>query len=208
MPVPKFRNDLTAEQVRQHLDYDPLTGIFTRCGTGVLAGCDSEGYVSISLYNRKYCAHRLAWLYVYGEWPTKQLDHINMDRSDNRIGNLREATTAQNSQNARCRIDNVSGVKGVAWDRSKGKWQVNIASQGIRHFIGRFDNLDDAAAAYENAARALHGEFANPARLGEGPPVDLGELGLLQPGAPTRNAQGPKRRGNRAQVDLVELGLL
>src|SRR5436190_23425691 len=104
---------LTQEKLKEVLDYDPETGLFTsRVSRGgrpasARAGCvTTKGYIKLSLCQKRYYAHRLAWLYVYGEWPSKQIDHINCVTDDNRIANLREATSAQNITNSRARRDN------------------------------------------------------------------------------------------------------
>jgi len=87
-------------------------------------------------------------------------DHINGNKLDNRHENLRACTTAENSKNARLRKDNKSGFKGVHWNKTQGRYQVNIRFNGRKLFLGYFDDIEKAALAYDEKARELHGRFA------------------------------------------------
>jgi hypothetical protein len=159
--------ELTAEYVRGILDYDPSTGVFAwrgvhaRCvRAGRIAGrINGKGYATISIRNKQRQAHRLAWLYVYGVWPdrTVHVDHINGNKSDNRIVNLRLATPAQNAQNRRKAID---GLKGATLHRRLGKWQAQITFEGKVLYLGLFSKETEAHDAYVSAARKYFGEFA------------------------------------------------
>lgn len=159
---------LTPEDLRRLLAYDADTGAFTwlvalsrRIRPGRKAGSlNGNGYVQIRVFGRIYAAHRLAWLYVHGEWPPEQIDHMNGDRADNRIANLRPATATQNHANMRRPRDNTSGSKGVYWDKANSKWVANVRIGGKTKYLGRFDRIEDAAAAYKNAAHKYFGEFA------------------------------------------------
>jgi hypothetical protein len=95
----------------------------------------------------------------HGKWPEHQVDHINGIRSDNRPGNLREATFAQNQQNRATPRNNTSGCKCVSWCKKTGSWRVAIKSNGKSHWIGQFKAFEDAKKAYEDAAKNLHGDF-------------------------------------------------
>lgn len=159
------RAALTAEDLRKHLVYDPLTGIFIwlprrwRRATGE-AGCiNSKGYRVIVINDRQYSAHQLAWLYVYGGWPKEELDHWDTDRSNNRIANLREAQPVENRANTQPR--SASGFKGVRkkWSR----WEASIVHQGKYRYLGTFDAPEEAAAAYHAKAVELYGDFARAA---------------------------------------------
>ena len=118
-----MQNLIDAPELRRLLSYDPKTGDFrwrVSRGGGVRAGdlagtLHSGGYWQIYVNNRLYLAHRLAWLYVYGKWPDKGIDHKNGIRTDNRICNLREATASQNGANKGRLTRNTSGFKGVSW---------------------------------------------------------------------------------------------
>lgn len=153
------------------LSYDPDSGEFrwkktlsVRAVAGKVAGClcKHSGYRSISVDRKIYMAHRLAWAFVYGEWPTLQIDHINRERSDNRIQNLRQATQRQNSANSGRRRNNRSGFKGVSWAAHVGKWaaQCRRPDNGPRH-IGFFETPELAHQAYVAVATAYYGEFAH-----------------------------------------------
>jgi hypothetical protein len=119
-----------------------------------------KGYLRISISGRDYKSHRLAWLIMTGSWPAKQIDHANLDKSDNRFVNLREATQSQNEANKRAYMNNTSGAKGVSWDKRRGKWVANIRRDGRQVHLGYFDTIEPAASAYERAAREINGEFA------------------------------------------------
>lgn len=128
---------------------------------GDLAGwVDTAGYRCIEVAGKGYKVHRVIWLIVYGRWPKKDSDHINGIRSDNRLSNLREATEAQNCQNARRRKDNSSGQKGVSWYPRYGKWRARIAVSKQDKLLGYFEKRSDAVQAYKKAALQHHGAFA------------------------------------------------
>ena len=163
---------ITVEELRTLLSYEPTTGIFVwrtkrpgrQCGDE--AGTpDSWGYIQIRLRGRRYAAHRLAWLYVHGEWPPSEIDHANGNPGDNRLVNLRPATKAQNNFNKRAPVTNKSGVKGVRWHTRHKKWVAEIRVNGKKKHLGCFDSLEKAAAAYRDEAIAHHGEFANTGYL-------------------------------------------
>jgi len=161
-------NDFTAERLRKLLNYDPKTGIFTWrvapvkwISPGDPAGySERSAYVRIGIFGRYYRAHRLAWLYVHGEWPPSMIDHINGDPSDNRLANLRVATASQNQGNAKPRKDNAYGTKGVTWHKSHKKWQARIVIDGKQTHLGHFADKQAAIETYRRAAEAQFGEFA------------------------------------------------
>lgn len=161
---------LTAERLREELVYDPDTGLFRRArdkGGGIKAGDraggkNGAGYVFIRVDGVKYQAHRLAWLYVHGEWPPADVDHCNRVKSDNRIGNLRLATDQQNLMNVPKRITNTSGYKGVSFRNKKLKrpWRATIRLNGEQVELGWFATAEEAADVYRQAAIMHYGEFA------------------------------------------------
>jgi len=148
------------------LDYDPDTGIFVwkasrPCGVkqGQIAGSiGNRGHRMISINGASHLAHRLAWLYVHGEWPPAQIDHINGRRSDNRIVNLRLATPTQNNQNKR--HWKTVGFKGVRFRPQTGNWQARITVGGKTKSLGSYPSPEAAHAAYAAAAYEHFGEFA------------------------------------------------
>lgn len=160
---------LTVERVRELLNYDPATGIFTRKvktaqrhnvgdrADFLTRGGSSPGYHRVSIDSERYQSHRVAWLYYYGTWPEEFIDHINGDRSDNRIENLRMANSQLNLENIRKpQRNNASGFLGVHWHAQSGKWRSQIISHGKKHHIGLFVTPELAHAAYVNAKRVLH----------------------------------------------------
>jgi hypothetical protein len=149
------------------MSYDPATGIFTARITtgnrraGMAAGTlHASGYEVIKFQGRSVYAQRMAWFWVYGVWPPTELDHINGDKADNRIANLRPATKVQNSMNRGANKNNAAGVKGVCWRPDTGRWRAYITINGRKKSLGSFDDIEDAAAAYRTAATKSVGEFA------------------------------------------------
>lgn len=159
------------ERLKERLDYFPETGVFVwretfggTCRKGWPAGRPgtgkASGYTRITVDLREYKAHRLAWLWMTGEWPVGQIDHINGRGTDNCWSNLRLATQSQNKGNSRVYKNNMSGVKGVSWNKEVRKWNAVIQVDGTSHQLGRFKNFDDAARAYKLAAEKHFGEFS------------------------------------------------
>ena len=154
---------LTSSRLKEALNYDPETGTFTWKETrrglriGDVAGCLAKhGYIFIRVDKNLYTAHRLAWLYVYGEWPNGNIDHINRNRSDNRISNLRSASQAENCQNKHLRSDNKSGYAGVYWCKNAQKWRAYIGADGKRISLGYFHEKGDAVVAQSDAKARYH----------------------------------------------------
>lgn len=154
---------LTVERLKTLLAYDVDTGVFTWRATrrnakqGAVAGTvDLKGYRRISIDSKVHLAHRLAWMYQTGCWPLGELDHVNRQRDDNRIANLREANRTINTQNTNLRKDNQTGYRGVGWHKGSGRWRARIQVQGKMLELGYFDDIENAVAAYETAARAHH----------------------------------------------------
>jgi hypothetical protein len=159
---------LTAARLREVLGYDPATGVFRwrikpcpQMAAGDVAGtAHNAGYVSIRVLGKVYLAHRLAWLYMSGEWPAGPIDHRNCDRADNSWGNLRASTKSTNAANSKAHRDSASGVKGVYWSKAEVCWRSEICVRGRRISVGLFDSIEEAAAAYKARAEEFFGEFA------------------------------------------------
>ena len=160
-------------ELSEELNYDPATGRFTWKKE---AGTISNGYRLLRVNQKNMWAHRVAWLLATGEDPEGfVVDHINGDRLDNRIENLRLATYSQNSANAKRHSRNTSGLKGASrvFKRGKwtGRWQATITYRREQMYLGSFDTKEEAHAAYLEAARRLQGEFAHDGEIRIGFPL-------------------------------------
>lgn len=147
-------SDLTAEELKKHLTYNPETGLFTRNRNGKIVGVDNgSGYLRVRVGGRYYRCHRLAWLYVYGVWPDGDIDHINRNKVDNRICNLRMTDKSSNMQNRVSQINSKSGIKGVFWNVSRRRWIVLVRTLGkivhYRSFVFLHDAVFDSIEAYK-----------------------------------------------------------
>lgn len=163
-------NELTAPRLRELLHYDPRTGIFTRLRSqgcrksGSVVGSkhfqkDGTPYLGACIDGRHYLLHRLAYLYMKGHWPPRQIDHRNLDKCDNRWDNLRAATHAQNIHNRPASRRSRSGIKGVY--RYGKLWIARLSIGGTKtRYVGRFSTAEEAHAAYAAAHRAMFGEFS------------------------------------------------
>jgi hypothetical protein len=150
---------MNQQRLKELLNYDPVTGVFTwRIESGSahinnIAGViKNNGYIKIGVAKKQYLAHRLAWLYMTGEWPLADIDHINRSRTDNRFENLRDVSRSINLLNSSTRKNTASGIKGVAWDADRNKWLVRFRNT----MLGRFSTLSEAADAYAMAAKLYH----------------------------------------------------
>lgn len=153
---------MTQKELKKRLHYDPETGVFT-WKDGRFAGKEAGGitprgkhkYRNISLCGKRYYAHRLAWLYMTGEWPEDRIDHADYNGLNNKFSNLRCANHAQNMANSGAR--NRLGVKGVS--RIGKRYMANITSKYKTKYLGMFDTIEEASTAYQAAARTLYGDF-------------------------------------------------
>lgn len=164
------------ETLRKLLDYDPETGILTwkprpvemfpdirsgrrwntkHANTEAFTATEGTGYRIGYLFNKRYKAHRIIWAMHYGENPSNQIDHINGQRDDNRISNLRAVGSAENAKNQARRNDNKSGVTGVTWDNGTQKWRACIRINGKTQYLGVFSDIDEAAACRRAAQLRL-----------------------------------------------------
>ena len=172
--------------LRRLLAYDPASGTLTwkartpdlfsdgkqtaehRCnkwnsrfaGKPALGAAHNKGYRRGRIFGRAYKAHRVAFALHHGAWPADQIDHINGDRTDNRIANLRSVDNATNGRNAARPVTNTSGHVGVVWHKARGKWQARINADGKRKHLGYFDDFDAACSA-RAAAEVKHGYHQN-----------------------------------------------
>ena len=163
-----LRKRVTQERLREVLNYDPETGVFTwrvpRQGTGGVGSVagrvnPGNGYIDICIDYRRYLGHRLAWLYMTGEWPTNDVDHKDRIRTNNAWSNLRAATRAQNLANAGKRRGSKTPYKGIQ-KAGKSGWQALITVRGVRRCLGTYRTPEQAAEAYKAASIKFNGEFA------------------------------------------------
>ena len=165
------KQNLDHETLTRILDYDPETGVFRwkekiscKNVVGSVAGFRDNGYVRIGIYGNQFLAHRLAWLYVHGEWPNEEIDHINMDRSDNRIANLRHVTKVQNMRNRGAQANNKVGLKGVCEHKQQpGKYTAQIFINRKKIHLGVFTSPEEAHQAYVQASAIYHKEHGRAA---------------------------------------------
>lgn len=169
---------LTAEYLRSRLTYHPETGVFVwkplalrhpdaakwngrRAGSPA-GSAARHGYVVLCLDGKRYYAHRLAWYLVHGTWP-QEIDHIDRNRSNNTITNLRASTRRENSRNLsrKRRKNNTSGVRGVTWDKKNSRWIAAITVDRKRIMLGRFATKEKAAEAYALAAYEHFGKWSD-----------------------------------------------
>ena len=147
---------LTHQTLLKRLSYNQYTGIFIRNSTGKPAGTKKSRYVQIAIDGKQFYAHRLAWLYIYGAFPLLNIDHINGNKRDNRIANLREATVSENGQNRGKQANNKSGYKGVYWSNKANRWVASIRKNNKTIYIGSFLDPKKAYDAYIQHAKKIH----------------------------------------------------
>ena len=162
------------EELINSLLYDPDTGkIFWRTRISATNGWNklyagketfkikhAKGYLTGKIMGNRYLTHRVAWFLHYGQWPQGEIDHINGNKSDNRIKNLRDVTTSQNQMNRGKPVNNKSGFKGVFWHKSGKKWCASIGINGRNIYLGLFESKSEANDAYMYASKKLHREFS------------------------------------------------
>ena len=159
------------KRLKELLLYNPDTGVFTRrISTNrnnkageVVGHLRVDGYTILSVESRNYLAHRLAWIYIHGVEPSDQIDHINHNRSDNRLANIREVSRLENSRNRSCyAYSSKKGgpIMGVRWDKGRGRWYSRIKIGGITKHLGRHKDLFSAICA-RKSAEIKHGFHPN-----------------------------------------------
>ena len=154
---------LTQKRLKELLSYNPETGCFTRNialknqPAGAKVGTKgARGYLQTSIDGTVYKIHRLAWLYVHGEWPQNQIDHIDHDTSNNRIDNLRDVSCGQNHQNRNRNTKSASSLLGVGWHKRDKRWFAHIEINGKRHHLGYYADKESALKARQNAETTFH----------------------------------------------------
>ena len=179
---------IAASEVRSYVDYDPDTGVltwrarpkemFAHLGNNAAYQCDAwnskwagkragsdcgNGYTRTAINGKYVLAHRIAWAWMTGEWPSEEIDHINCDPSDNRWCNLRAASRADNAHNMRKPAHNTTGHKGLVWNKQIGKWGARIYVNRKLIGLGHFASKEEAIEAYLAGQKKYHGEFSRAA---------------------------------------------
>lgn len=160
---------LTQERLKELLNYNPETGIFTRLvrtaqrhkvgdrADFLINSGNAKGYSRVSVGYERYLSHRLAWFYVYGEFPKYQIDHINGNTNDNRICNLRDVVSSINAENKhKASKSSKSGYLGVFWHEQSKKWRARLQVNKKGVHIGLYDTPQLAHEAYLKVKRKLH----------------------------------------------------
>lgn len=165
----RIRTDvaLSYERANELFVYDPESGELRwkvkrgKMLPGSRAGCSRpDGRRSVRVDWVIYLEHHIIWLLMNGSWPHDQIDHRDLNRSNNSAGNIRVCSNGQNNANRRVRPDSVSRIKGVRFDGRRGHWVAHITKDWKLRYLGSFVTAEAAAEAYKKAAKALHGEFA------------------------------------------------
>jgi len=153
---------ISPEELKRTISYNPETGGFVRIGSKrkLTRRSVKTKYLNIDIHGRRYRASNIAWCLSYGEWPDGIVDHINCDRTDDRLENLRLASLAENARNCVVRKDSRSGYKGVSPHKAAGKYQASIGYEGKNLYLGLHETAEKAAEAYDSKAIELFGEFA------------------------------------------------
>lgn len=149
------------------LFYNSISGDFywkvsrsNRVKVGDRAGyLQSNGYITLNIGQKHYLVHRLVWLYRYGRLPTETVDHIDMNRSNNRVENLRLCNRSENQNNSGKHIDNTSGFKGVHKHKKTGKWCAQAGINGKKKYLGLFITPEEASKVYNDYIKIVHGAF-------------------------------------------------
>lgn len=156
--------EITQEKLKELFIYDPVSGLVVRKKTtssnakagSVVGSINSNGYLLTKVCGKSLAIHRIVWIYVHGITPQNEIDHVNGDKTDNRIENLRICSKTENQQNQKLHSDNTSGYHGVSWRKDIGKWRAQIQVAGKKLMLGCFDNLPEAIEAHTKAKEKYH----------------------------------------------------
>jgi hypothetical protein len=157
---------MNIDHLKSLLSYEPNTGAiqWVAKGKGRIKKKEAgtllhSGYVGICIGPKRFQSHRIAWALHHGSWPKDQIDHINGIKTDNRICNLREASNSQNGKNLGLSKANISGVKGVSFEKYTNRWKASIRVNGKMISIGRFDKIENAIEARKIAEKKYFQEW-------------------------------------------------
>lgn len=162
----KFQHTITYDELIKLFKYNANTGELMRIlknvknkPTYISGTLTNYGYINIKINHITYMAHRLVWLYHYGKFPDKFIDHINGIHNDNRVENLRECTKQENSRNRLENANNKSGFKGVSWHKASNKWQSQCEVNGKNVYLGVYKTPEEAHEVYKIYSKEVFGEF-------------------------------------------------
>lgn len=158
-------NNITLDELGKRFSYDPITGFLSskKWRPNIkprILNAKRNGYIYVRINKIAFSAHRIIWFMYYGSWPTIMIDHINGDKTDNRISNLRQASDHENQYNAKKQIRNKSGVKGISYRRQTNRWRASIRKNGKVVYEKTFISLDEAEKEIKLKREELHKEFA------------------------------------------------
>lgn len=169
MPKPQSY-PFSKEEIEVHLEYDKENGCFYRkqlhqkMPAGSIVGCKkANGYIYVGLFKKHIFCHRLVWFFEHGEWPTKVIDHIDGDKTNNKITNLRLATYSQSSMHRKVMSNSKSQLKGVIFIKRKNRYRATIRCNNKRIYLGYYKTAEEAHVAYVAKAKELHKEFMKAA---------------------------------------------
>jgi HNH endonuclease/AP2 domain len=205
---------ITQERLKDLLHYDTETGVFTwivtagrhdRWKAGRVAGSLSKGYLCIRVDGKLHFAHRLAWLYVYGEFPPKHTDHINGDKSDNRISNLRACSSSVNMHGVKRKLTtNTTGHAGVSYDKTRDKYAAYAWLDNKKVFIGRYGSLEEAVSARKVAELDI-AAWVEKRDYGKADALEIKKI-KPKPVARSNNKTGFKNVSYNARTNKYEAG--
>ena len=172
------------EYLRQRLRYDPETGLLywreyspfsmrwnSKYPDRVAGLINPRGYRRVCVDDKVYHAHRIIWAMEYGDWPDKEIDHVDGDKTNNRLSNLRVVDRVENGRNLSIASNNTSGVTGVSWNKQRNKWTVRIKANGYYHYLGLFFSFDEAVKVRKDA-EARFGFHKNHGRPKQNSKID------------------------------------
>jgi hypothetical protein len=156
---------ITQDKLKEYLDYKEGKLFWKKQPSSVISvGSEAghinlHGYVQIKIFNKRFYAHRIIFFMFNGYFP-QEVDHIDGNKSNNKIENLRASTKSQNNMNSKKRKDNTSGIKGITWDKHRKKWKTYLQSNKIRYYLGSYVDIEMATQVINEFRKQQHNEYA------------------------------------------------